>query len=301
MSQTRLTFATYAETVDELHNACRFARSLRTFGGRFSDAPLLLFIPNDLKVGDEQTLGRLQSLGVTLKTSSTPEKAKWFYYAGKVHAAGEAEAIVDGEADVLVWLDEDTVLLDEPSDFELAEDFDFAYVPVMHNRSGSLLAQPPDAFWSRIYELLSITDDVLFPMLTPADKQTIRAYFHVGLMVVRPKKGILRKWVKDFEKLYSDQTLVEMCKADVNKRIFLHQTAMMGVVSIVSRDNMIPLSRRYNYPIFFEKQYGGVEQFDSIHDAITIRCIVSDEKMGADWHKRLSGPPDRTTWLKENF
>jgi len=297
----RLTFATYAHTADELHNVCRFAQSLRTFGGKLSDAPVMLFAPQDLKVCDEQILGRLESFGVTLKNSSVPEQAQWFYYAGKVYAAGEAEALVEGDAGVLVWLDEDMVILNEPSDFELGPDFDFAYVPVMHNRSGSLLAQPPDDFWRRIDELLSITDDMLFPMLTPADKQTIRAYFHVGLMVVRPKKGILRKWVKDFERLHSDQVLVEMCKADANKRIFLHQTAMMGVLSIVSRDNMLPLSRSYNYPIFFEKQYGGVETFNSLDNIITVRCIVSEEKMGAGWHERLSGPRDRIDWLRENF
>lgn len=301
MSHSKLTFATYADTADKLHNTLRFAQSLRTFGGCFADAPIMLFIPTDVKVCNEPTLGRLRSLDVSLKTSSTPQQAQWFYYAGKVYAAGEAEAMVDGEADILVWLDEDTVVLDEPSDFDLGADFDFGYVPVMHNRSGSLLAQPPDPFWSRIYELLSLTDDVLFPMLTPADKQTIRAYFHVGLIVVRPQKGILRKWVRDFEALYSDRTLADMCRADVNRRIFLHQMALMGVMSIISRENMLPLSRRYNYPIFFEKQYGGVETFDSIEDVITIRCIVSDEKMGRDWHKGLSGPPDRIHWLKENF
>jgi len=301
MPSNKLILATYADSADKLHNACRFARSLRAFGGRLADAPVLLFVPQELKVCDEQILGRLQSLNVSLKTSSTPEQAQWLYYAGKVFAAGEAETMVEGDADILVWLDEDTVLLNEPCDFELGPDFDFAYVPVMHNRSGSLMAQPPDAFWSRIYEVLSITDDMLFPMLTPADKETIRAYFHVGLMVVRPRKGILRKWVKDFEILYSDEVLVEMCKGDVNKRIFLHQTALMGVTSIISRDNMLRLPSTYNYPIFFEKQYGGVVSFNSIDDVITIRCIVSDEKMGQDWHKRLSGPPDRIAWLKENF
>ncbi len=246
-------------------------------------------------------LERLRSQGVDVRTVEVTDEAKWFYYAGKVYAAGAAEAAAEGQAEILIWLDEDTVIIDEPSHFNLPDDIDFAYVPVMHNRSGSRLEESPDPFWDRIYRLLSVDEDTLFPMVTPADKQTIRAYFHCGLVVVRPEKGILRRWVEDFEILYKDPALTEMCRSDANKRIFLHQTALTGALLLIPLRSMMPLSSRYNYPIFFEKQYGGVEVFDSIENVITVRCIVSRKNMGENWPEKLSGPADRVAWLKEHF
>jgi hypothetical protein len=61
---------------------------------------------------------------------------------------------------------------------------------------------------------------------------------------------------------------------------------------------MVQLSSRYNYPIFFEKQYGAAKPFRSIEDVATIRTVVSAEKMGADWAAQLAGPADRIAWLE---
>jgi hypothetical protein len=252
--------------------------------------------------GDGQAVDRLQSLGVAVKASPVPEEARWLFYGGKPFAAAAAETDCERDKAVLVWLDYDTVVLSEPEEFALAPSISLAYTPVMHNRSGSLAANPPDRFWSRIYEKLAITEDMLFPMVTPADNQTIRAYFHCGQMVLRPQKGILRRWAQDFETLYRDPELVGMCRQDEDQRIFLHQAALTGaVLHRLDRSEMVSLSDRYNYPIFFERGYGATRVFDSIEDVRTIRCVVPPEKMGNDWPSRLSGPVEKIAWLKERL
>jgi len=301
MAENRLILGTYIGSKDEMPNVIRLAESVRTFAGRFSKSPIWLYVPDDVIIDDKETLARLQALGIDIRTFSFPKDAAWFYYAGKVYAAAEAERAAEGKGDVLAWLDEDTIVLAEPVDFDLAPGVVLAYRPVMHNRSGSLLAAPPDSFWSRIYKKLLITDEMLFPMVTPADRQTIRAYLHVGLLVVRPERNILRRWATDFESLYKDSVLTAMCKADQNKWVFLHQTAFMGVLHIVARNEMVELSDRYNYPIFFEKQYGAVEPFNSVENVVTIRCVVSLTSMGPDWYDNLAGPHDKIAWLKERL
>ena len=57
------------------------------------------------------------------------------------------------------------------------------YQPMMHNRSGTLFEEEPGPFRSRIYEIMSIKEDMLIPLITPADKQNIRAVFQVGLLI----------------------------------------------------------------------------------------------------------------------
>lgn len=302
MTANKMVFAAYAESTEQLSNIGRLAESLRAFGGRFREAPVWASIPDHFSLDETEIVDKLHSLGVDIRTCHTPEDARWFYYAGKVYAAGEAEIAATNKAEILIWMDEDTIVLSEPDDFDLGPGHSFAYRPVMHNRSGSLCDASPDAFWGRIYEKLSLTDEMLFPMVTPADKQTIRAYFQAGILVVRPERGILRRWPGDFELLYRDETLTAMCKDDPNKRIFLHQTALVGsIINTTDPEEMLELSDRYNYPLFFEQGYGADESFDSIEDVITLRCVVREKNLAPDWRDKITGPPEKVTWLKNHL
>ncbi len=294
-------FATYAADQEQLQHAFRLSESIRTFAGRFKDAPVWAYMPPELFNARPDLVERLRLLGVECRTSTAPHESLRFHYTGKVFASGDAEASACGSADLLVWMDSDTFVLDEPKEFAIPDTVSFAYRPVMHNRSGSAWGQSPDLFWSRIYEKLAISDMDLFRMKTPADEIEIRTYFNAGLVIVRPERGILRQWVEDFMLLYSDSTLAEMCDADIEKRIFIHQTALVGAVKSVPREEMMELSDRYNYPIFFHRQFHAVHEFDSIENIVTLRYDVYFRDPDPDWHLQLKGPKDRIDWLVERL
>ncbi|UCD94674.1 MAG: hypothetical protein JSU69_01080 [Candidatus Zixiibacteriota bacterium] len=295
-------FAAYAESEEGLRYAYFLAESIREFAGRFKDAPVWVYVPEDFDELNADLIKKFSVLGVEIKTSHAPNEALWFYFAGKVFAAGEAEAAAEGKAAVLVWMDEDTIVLQEPKDFMLDKAVSYAYRPVMHNRSGSLYGEKPNAFWSRIYEKLGIDDEALFPMVTPADRQKIRAYFNAGLLVVRPEKGILRKWGEDFTVLYSDSILAQMCRDDVTNRIFIHQTALVGaVLNLIDRSQMVELSEDYNYPIFFHQQWEAEKAFDSIDDIVTLRYDIYFRNPDPEWSKKLKGPANIVAWLKQRL
>ncbi|MDH4157727.1 MAG: hypothetical protein OEW00_10680 [candidate division Zixibacteria bacterium] len=300
--EVNIIFATYAESDEGLRCVRFLAESIREFAGKFRNAPIWVYVPEALAASDGDVMGRLRQLGVDIKTSSIPPDAAWFYYAGKTFAAGVAEAAADGKTTVLVWMDSDTVVLQEPGAFDLGRGIGFAYRPVMHNRSGSLYAEPPDAFWSRIYDKLALDADSLFSMVTPADRQTIRAYFNSGLLVTRPEHKILRHWGESFKALYRDSVLARMCQEDVDKRIFLHQTALVGaVMHALGKEAMIELSEQYNYPIFFKKMYGAEAEFDNIEDIVTLRYDVYFSNPEPDWSDQLKGPAKVLTWMKERL
>jgi hypothetical protein len=297
-----LIFATYAETPEEWRQTHLLAESIRTFAGRFSRAPVWIYVPEPISDVTDDMREPLQTLDVKVEISQPPAEAEWFYYAGKTFAAGRAEAAAAGKAAALVWMDSDTLLLQEPTDFALSDGIACAYRPVMHNRSGSLAAEPPDPFWSRIYETLGLDPESLFSMVTPADRQTIRAYFNAGLLVVRPELGILRKWGESFTRLIRDSALVDMCHQDVDKRIFLHQTALVGaVLNTVERGALLELSDAYNYPIFFQKMFGADSEFDSIEQAVTLRYDIYFRDPAPDWSRQLTGPAHKLSWLKERL
>jgi hypothetical protein len=298
----KVIFAAYAETPEQLRHICFLAESIREFAGRFSDAPIWAYAPMTLTDAETLLSKKLVDLDVDIRTSETPEKAQQYYFADKVFAAGDAEKKADGKTDILVWMDEDTIILREPEDFALENEISLGYRPVMHNRSGSLYSEPPDPFWSRIYEVLSVDESTLFPMVTPADRQTIRAYFNAGLLVVRPGCRILRRWGECFTDLYNDPALVDMCDQDITKKIFLHQTALVGaVLNIITKNEMIEFSEYYNYPIFFHQQFESESEFESIDDVVTLRYDIYFRDPDPEWSRKLKGPAHQISWLTDRL
>ncbi|MFZ5981383.1 MAG: hypothetical protein ACOYVF_12200 [Candidatus Zixiibacteriota bacterium] len=302
MTETDIIIATYAEAEDQLQHIVFLVESIREFGGCIAGVPVWVYVPKELLAQNPAGLERLRRTGVEVKTSFMPENARWLFYAGKVFASGEAEAEAERRGAVLVWLDDDTIFLNEPSQFALPVNIGFAYRPVMHNRSGTLYGQPVNPFWGRIYEILQLDPENQFAMVTPADKQKIRAYFNAGLLVVRPEHKILRRWSECFRMLYQDSALAEMCRQNSEHRIFLHQTALVGAVMPVLRpDQMLELSDAYNYPMFFKRMYGAREEFDSIENIVTLRYDTYFRNPEPDWSEQLKGDPDKIAWLKERL
>jgi len=300
INKAPIMFATFAESEEQVEHVFILAESIRQFGGAVKDAPIYPYIGDYSDVDIEKAEERLRDLNVTVQSSSAPKEALWFYYAGKVYASAVAEKEAEKQASVLVWMDDDTIFLDEPSELLLPTDISFGYRPVMHNRSGTLYGTEPGPFWSRIYELLNVDYNKLFPMTTPADNQKIYAYFNAGLLVVRPEAGVLRAWVKDFEKLYKDSVLAGMCQENVEHRIFLHQTALVGAaMNKLKQNEMTELSDKYNYPLFFEQMFGAVHEFGSIEGITTLRYDIYFRNPDPDWAEKLKGSSEKVEWLKK--
>ncbi|MFH1313549.1 MAG: hypothetical protein ABIJ00_10055 [Candidatus Eisenbacteria bacterium] len=287
-------FATFAEDSGAVSNVLLLAESIRTFGGKYKDAPILVYMPADLAKQESESAERFKNLHVEVRSSDAPEEAAWFLFAGKVFASAEAEVAAKETADILAWLDEDTIVLREPGEFSLPEGKTLGYRPVMHKNVGLLRTEPLDEFWGRAFELLSVAETALFPMVTPADGDTIKPYFNAGCMVIRPERGLMAKWVDCFTTLYEDSLLTEMCKADFRKRIFIHQVALAGaILTHLERDDLMEFSSRINYPIFFEQMFGARRVFDDITDVVTFRHESYFRKPAPDWDKKLKGPADR--------
>ncbi|HUU46115.1 MAG TPA: hypothetical protein VM118_10325 [Acidobacteriota bacterium] len=296
-----LIFATFVASPAQLDNALILAESVRSFAGQYRESPVWVYMPHDAPPPDVEKDARLKALKIEIKHGEAPEEARWFYYADKVFAAADAERLAEGHCAVLVWMDDDTIILREPTAFVLDTAHSFGYVPVMHNRSGTLYGEPSIPFWKRVFEKLAIDDDKLFAMTTIADRQVIRAYFHVGLMVVRPEAGVFRLWAKSFRMLYEDLVLAEMCRADAVWRIFIHQAALVSVLNLLGKEQMIELPGTYNYPLFFEKVYDSDITFGSIENVVTLRHEAFAEARKPGWSRELKGPAQVIAWLKEHL
>jgi hypothetical protein len=297
-------FATFAESAPQLEHIVALAKSIRKFAGAYRTALIWLYMPDELsKTTDKTVLDELSSLNVDVRISTAPEESLGYFYSRKVFAAAKAEADAQGKTAILVWMDDDTVVLKEPGEFLLADSISFGYRPVMHKLIGSLYAEPPDSDWARVYSLLSVPDAAVFPMTTVADRKTIRPYFNAGMLVVRPERGILRKWAETYAILYQDSVFINKAAQDQRWRIFLHQVALTGaVLNMLKPSEMTELSGQYNYPIFFNAMFGGATQeFDNIDSVVTLRHEAYFRKPDPEWRTKLKGAPEVVTWLGENL
>lgn len=298
----KIIFAGFAEGTEQLSNMMVFVESVRKFAGDLHNAPVWIYVPEGSKEKYKKILEGFSEFRADIFESTAPKESLEYYFARKVFAAAEAEMKATDNAEILAWLDEDTIILKEPVDFLLPNEKSLGYRPVMHQNIGSLYSEPPDEFWSRVYKNLSIPESALFPMVTPADQKTLRPYFNAGLMVVRPERGVLRKWPENFIKLYEDPVFAEMCTKDVYKRIFLHQAALVGaILNTLKKEEMFEFSPKYNYPLFFHEKYEATRKFGDISEAITTRYDIYFRNPTPGWSERLKGPEEIIAWLKEKF
>jgi hypothetical protein len=296
-----LILATFAEQESELARVHLMIESLRTFGGRFKDAPVWVYLTEALLASESEHLGEIESLGGSFRLGEAPDEASWFYFARKVFASAEAEAEAAGQTDILGWLDVDTIFLQEPGEFILPKGKSSGYRPVMHRNISPLYDEPLDEFWKRAYGGMSIPESRVFPMVTVADGEKIRPYINAGCLIVRPERGLLRKWAETFPRLYMDPVLKEMCREDERKRIFIHQVALAGAfMTLLGRGETLELSSRINYPLFFGEMFGSKRDFHDIREAVTIRYESFFDSPPPDWDQKLVGPPDRIAWLKSH-
>ena len=242
------------------------ARSLRTFGGEMANSPLWLMMPQNLEQVGESTLQALDGLGVQVHRFEVPEDALKFPFGGKVYAAAAAESLASDQADILAWMDSDTIFAKEPVEFLMGENIHLGYRPVMLKNISSLFDEPVNVFWSFIYEGCGTPVENIPPMLTTVDAVRIRPQYNAGIMCLRPQKKLLRTWRDNFEKLYQGPELAPYYEEHILYRIFVHQSILSAtLLAMLEPSEMRDLGARVNLPIFLDADP------ELFHEVVTLR------------------------------
>lgn len=253
------------------------ARSIRRFAGALASAPIWVMNP----VGDSADSGNplgyaerreIESLGAVVRDFHSGQEAWGFPFAAKVYAAAEAEAAAAQEADILVWMDSDTLVVSEPKEFALQRGKDLGFLPVQLALIGSRCDQPVDAFWTWVYEQCGTPAEAAWPVRTVVDRIDVRAYINAGLLVVRPQRGILRGWRDNFSKVYRVPESEAFYRDKPLYRIFIHQAVLAAtVLGLLSQDEAVQLPPTYNYALHLLDRYPEQDRLPRLNDAVTCR------------------------------
>ncbi|UCE13402.1 MAG: hypothetical protein JSV04_14615 [Candidatus Heimdallarchaeota archaeon] len=258
----RLIFSSMVHSSDSCREALILAASIRKFGGRLSDTPIWVLIPEANK--DILTLDveeQLIFLDVKIIPFPDDSEVRKFPFARYVYAAATAESLSNEKTEILAWMCSDTIVIREPQHFLLEMGKNIGYRPVHHLvksptfKSGSIYEEPIDPFWELVYSECNVPESKIFPMKTHVDHYILRAYFNAGLVVIRPEMLLLQSWWKKFKELYNEPSFKEFFEKDDLYSIFFHQAVLTGVIlSTVEEFELLELPFSYNYPLnlFFE-------------------------------------------------
>ena len=176
--------------------ALLLCESIRRFGGRHRDAPILAVAPRP-GLGIDGTARRLlDCMGVEYAEEPLNLVCPEYGSANRVFAAAWAEG--RARTEWVVVLDSDTVFLKE---LELPAEADVAVRPV--DVKGSATAGPGDPFedyWTRLAALHDISLGCLPFIRTTVCNTRIRASYNGGLIAVRRERGILSAWAELFSR-----------------------------------------------------------------------------------------------------
>lgn len=280
-------------------SALLLAESIRAFAGRLSESPIWLYVTPNRDALSCEAEDRLLALDVELIPFRVDREAAKFFFIPRVVAAAEAEERAEGEADTLVWLGTNTLVLREPTDLVLPGGRNIGYRPVHITNIGSRIDSPLDAFWSLIYERCGVPGDHVFPVKTHVDGNTLRPYFNAGHLAVRPEKRLIRKWRDAFTALYRMPEFEEFY-ADGRYRIFMHQAVLSAVILAgFPREELLELPPTYNYPIHLYDQDATGRRPGSIEELVTARHegFYDDP----NWEEKMPAKEPLKRWITERL
>ena len=281
-------------------NALLLVESIRAFAGSLSRSPIWCLTPEYKEPLSKAFMKRLQPLDVTLIPFELDRNVLQFPFTGEAHAASLAESKAVGKADILAWLNPNSVVLQEPRDFLLRDDKILGYRPVHHTLVGSRFDGPLDPFWTLVYRYCGVPGDRVFPMRTHVDDEIIRPYFNAGFLIARPERGLLKAWRDKYLRVCSEPPLQELYRRDGRYRIFVHQAVLSGVImAALETEEIQELPPTYNYPIHLHGEDVTDHRPSSLEELVTIRHEGFYED--TEWFEKMPAGEPLKQWFAERL
>jgi hypothetical protein len=216
--------------------------TIRRRAGRFAQVPIYSFGPRLGPPLAARTRKRFSELGVIHIEGPFNTRLPNYGHANKTYVCAWAEASLPHER--LVLLDSDTLVLSEPGEFDLGTGAAVAVAPEPFKVAGTDGRDENTAMWDAYEAHVGVAGQL--PMVvTRVDQQRIRAYYNVGLIIVRRNAGVMRAWLDAMESLV-DSGLVP----SDSRAVFTDQIAFsLALAKLGVEPRVLPAA--YNYPLAF--------------------------------------------------
>ena len=201
MNPEDVTFVVCVEPGKYEVQAALMVESLRLFGGRFANAPVIAITPRVGPALAMRTRKRFEELGVVYLRRRHLHRA-WQLFIGKVQALNDAEQIAATKG--LVLVDCDILFVGEPSGLLLAPGAAVGACPSDQGIVGTTGASSQfDPAWRRACAAVGLTIEDL-PWVDPSDgSEPVRFYVNSGVVVMRNGYDVPSRWLRCMDDLLS--------------------------------------------------------------------------------------------------
>lgn len=279
---------------DQARQVSALADSLRTFGGRWNDIPLVAGLIN-LGDGSKEFLA---SKGIESFPIPSPPEGLRFPFLQKVLACAEAERQLQPRTRTLIYSDPQFLVLRPPQDLILQPGKGVALRPVhLANTVGIEAGKPLDAYWEKLFTAAGGRPKAIPVVRSFVDNLDLHAYYTCTLFSIDPSRGLLQRWRDLFLKVLEDRPFLE--GLDQLHLFFLHQ-AVLSV--LITRD--IPPGETQELPPQVGYPLGPLIQLAAPHKPLSLEnvvCAYVDTLWAThpSWIEEVTASEPVREWLRE--
>jgi len=272
--------------------------SIRKFAGKYSQSLIWVVTTKKNIEIPSKMIDFFNTMNVKVIYLDVKSDVMKLPFIGFTQAAAKAESLAKGKTNFLIWLGSNSLVINEPKEFILADGINLGFRPVHHTLIGSLYDKPLDSFWEMIYQKCNVDESKVFPMKTHIDGNTLRPYINSGFLIVRPEKQFLQTWAEHYKNMIYDEEIVEFFRKDELYAIFTHQAVLSSLfLTEFEKEETHKLPFEYCYPIHLFHESLETLQPESINQMITFRLYI-DKLLKPEWRASIPIEEPLKTWLE---
>jgi lipopolysaccharide biosynthesis glycosyltransferase len=257
--------------------------SVKQFGGFLSQYDIFCLQPRPEFPISKKTIALLLQLGVKFIDKPLNTTHRYYSIANKPFAL---KYVIDKyEYDQYIFLDGDTIVLNEPKGF-LKNECEIALSPVYTKGIGIHdFADANGDYWKHLLKICENKNENMPRVKTVFEEDLIVGYWNAGIMAINGKNPIVNDWVNLMVRLLEDKIY------PAHSIFFVEQSALAA--TLISGDHepyQLPLS--HNFPlskkIFASRQFADLNEICVIHHLNNLdllkklpTSLLSTEKI--DW------------------
>jgi hypothetical protein len=213
--------------------------TFRANAGRWKDLPIFAYSPRAGREVSPWLKEIFAQYRVTLIDDPINRDYVDYPLANKPLAMRDAERRCTSE--LLIFLDSDILVWDQPDDLELAPAKNLGMVI---DADKSLASRGPhdelDAMWRDLYAMAGVTEDRYVE--TTLGRETVRAWWCSGVIVSRRSAGMMEEWMSVFERAMKSDVFVARAR-------YMREQMTFSAVATRRFEEVTSLSPRYNYHV----------------------------------------------------
>lgn len=287
------------ESPSDERSAVMLIKSIREFGGGLKDSPVYVFQNN----AEENPCYELKKMaGINVLPLEIDPAAKDYLFAAKVYACAQAEKLLLGKVENLVWFDNQCYVLASLDGLVLQDGKSVAMRPVhLVNNIGIDPNNPVDEFWGRIYKETGVDPQKVPTVETFVDGKKIRFYINCQILPLRPEIGIGREWEMLFTKLVKDKEFQKSCCSDVPHQIFLHQAVLSAVInSKIPESGLQWLPVPNGYTLNLHEKLPPEKKLAKMNDVKYLICDTIQQRR-PDWLDIMPVDEPLKSWMEKTY